>query len=191
MSSSQATPSVSTYVPILDGTNYREWSVQMRAYLRSVGYWLIVNGTTMAPMDLAELAKWTLLDSMANGAIELCCDINIRDLIGNTSAVTWTALSNAFGVTGVSRLFGDFKQVTQFRFSGMQHPVAEISHFNTHNTCLVANSITLSNYVLGMLLLGALPSKWDHVAAMYLQGKTTHTDINYTEVQNAIIAEFD
>ena len=42
----------------------------MRAYLRSVGFWLIVNGTTTAPTDPAELAKWTLSDSMANGAIE-------------------------------------------------------------------------------------------------------------------------
>ena len=71
VSSSQANPSVSTYVPILDGTNYREWSAQMQAYLQSVGYWLIVNGTTMALMDPAELAKWTLSDSKANGAIEL------------------------------------------------------------------------------------------------------------------------
>ena len=57
MSSSQENPSVSTYIPILDGTNYREWSAQMQAYLWSVGYWLIVNGTTMAPTDLAELTK--------------------------------------------------------------------------------------------------------------------------------------
>ena len=57
VSSSQANPSISTYVPILDGTNYREWSAQMRAYLRSVGYWLIVNSTTTAPTDPAELAK--------------------------------------------------------------------------------------------------------------------------------------
>ena len=55
----------------------------------------------------------------------------------------------------------------------------------------MANGVTLSDYILGMLLLGALPSKWDHVAAIYLQGKTTHTDISYTEVRNAIIAEFD
>ena len=73
----------------------------MRAYLWSVGYWLIVNGTTTAPTDLAELAKWTLLDSMANGAIELRCSLNICDLIGNMSALMWTALSTAFGVTGV------------------------------------------------------------------------------------------
>ena len=100
VSSSQATQSVSTYILILDGTNYREWSAQMRAYLRSVGYWLIVNGTTTAPTDLAELAKWTLSDSMANGAIELRCSINIRDLIGNTSAATWTALSNVEKTAG-------------------------------------------------------------------------------------------
>ena len=94
-------------------------------------------------------------------------------------------------MTGVSQLFRDFKQVTQFRFSGTQHPAAEISCFNTYNARLVANGITLSDYVLGMLLLGALPSKWDHVAAIYLQGKTAHTQISYTEVQNAIVAEFD
>ena len=57
VSSNQANPSISTYVPILDGTNYREWSVQMCTYLRSVGYWLIVNGTTTAPMDPVELQK--------------------------------------------------------------------------------------------------------------------------------------
>ena len=72
-----------------------------------------------------------------------------------------------------------------------QHPVAEISCFNTHNQHLVASGVTLSGYILGMLLLGALPSKWDHVAAIYLQGKTAHTDIDYTEVQNAIIAEYN
>ena len=191
VSSNQANPSVSTYVPILDGTNYREWLAQMQAYLRLVGYWLIVNGTTTAPTDLVELQKWSLADSMANGAIELWCSLNIRDLIGNTSNATWTALSTAFGVTGVSHLFRDFKVVTQFCFSGTQHPAAEISCFNTHNQRLVASGVTLSGYILGMLLLGALPSKWDHVAAIYLQGKTAHTQIDYTEVRNTIIVEFN
>ena len=144
----------------------------------------------MAPTDPVELQKWTLSDSLANNAIELRCSLNIRDLIAATSTATWTALSDSFGPTGVSRLFGDFKAVTQFCFSGMQHPAAEISHFNTHNQRLVASGVTLSGYILGMLLLGALPSKWDHFATIYLQGKTVHTAIDYTEVQNAIIAEY-
>ena len=163
----------------------------MCAYLHSVGLWLIVSGATVALTDLVELQKWTLSDSMANGAIELRCSLNIRDLITVTSTAMWTALFNSFGVTGVSRLFGDFKAVTQFHFSGTQHPAAEISRFNTHNQCLVAPGVTLLGYILGMLLLKALPSKWDHVAAIYLQGKTAHTNIDYTEVQNAIIAEYN
>ena len=191
VSSTQATTSVSTHVPILDGTNYREWAAQMHTYLHLVGLWLIVSGTTVAPTDPVELQKWTLSDLMANGAIKLRCSLNIWDLIAATSTAIWTALSNSFGATGVSRLFGDFKAVTQFRFSGTQHPVAEISCFNTHNQHLVASGVTLSGYILGMLLLGALPSKWDHVAMIYLQGKTAHTAIDYTEVRNAIIAEYD
>ena len=163
----------------------------MCAYLHLIGLWLIISGATVAPMDPVELQKWTLLDSMANGAIELRCSLNMRDLITATSAAMWTALSNSFGATGVSRLFGDFKAVTQFCFSRMQHLAAEISRFNTHNQSLVASGVTLLCYILGMLLLGALPSKWDHVAVIYLQGKTTHTAIDYTEVQNAIIAEYD
>ena len=77
VSSNQATSSVSTHVPILDGTNYREWAAQMHAYLQSVGLWLIVSGTTTVPMDPVELQKWTLSDLMANGAIELKCSLNI------------------------------------------------------------------------------------------------------------------
>ena len=96
------------------------------------------------------------------------------------------ALSTAFGATGVSRLFGDFKAVTQFHFSGTQHPAAEISRFNTHNQCLVAG-VTLSGYILGMLLLGALPSKWDHVAAIYLQGKTVRTLGNNTYFHSQLL----
>ena len=171
--------------------NYREWDTQMCAYLHSVGLWLIISGATVAPTDLVELQKWTLSDSMANGDIKLRCSLNIWDLIAVTSAAMWTALSNSFGATGVSQLFGDFKAVTQFCFSGMQHPAAEISHFNTHNQHLAASGVTLLGYILGMLLLGALPSKWDHVAAIYLQGKIAHTAIDYTEVRNAIIAEYD
>ena len=168
VSSTQATTSVSTHVHIPDGTNYREWAAQMCAYLHLVSLWLIVSGATVAPMDPVELQKWTLSDLMANSAIELRCSLNIRDLITATSAAMWTALSNSFGATGVSRLFGDFKAVTQFRFSGTQHPAAEISRFNTHNQRLVASGVTRQGYILGMLLLGALPSKWDHVAVIYI-----------------------
>ena len=126
MSSSNST-TISTHVPILDGTDYREWSAQMWAYLQSTGLWLIVNGTTTAPTNPQALTAWTLSNSMANGNIELCLSHNIHDLVGDTSTRTWINLAMAFGATGVSKLFGDFWSMVQFCLSRMQHPSAEMS----------------------------------------------------------------
>jgi hypothetical protein len=38
---------LTTFVPILIGTNYQAWSAKMRAYLSSVDLWLIVSATTV------------------------------------------------------------------------------------------------------------------------------------------------
>ena len=170
----------------------REWAAQMWAYIQSTGLWLIVNGTTTAPTGTTPagaqaLTAWTLSDSMANGNIELHLSHNIRNLVADTSAETWTA----FGMTGVSQLFGDFRSMVQFHLSRTQHPSVEMSRFNTYVERLKAAGVDYSDYTLGMLLLNALWPKWDHVAAMYLHGKTDHTAIDYTAVRNAIVAEYD
>ena len=48
----------------------------------------------------------------------------------------------------------------------MQHPSAEMSHFNTCVEQLKAGGVTYDGYMLGMLLPNALLPKWDHVAAI-------------------------
>ena len=73
-------------------------------------------------------------------------------------------------------------------FQGGHPRTKQISKSTSHTKYIYILSL---GYILGMLLLGALPSKWDHVAAIYLQGKTAHTGIDYTEVRNAIIAEYN
>ena len=86
----------------------------------------------MARTDPQELIAWTLSDSMANGNIELHLSHYICDLVGDTSVQTWTNLAMAFGATGVSKLFGDFRAMVQFHLSGTLHPSAEMSCFNTY-----------------------------------------------------------
>ena len=58
--------------------------------------------------DPQALTAWTLSDSMVNGNIKLCLLHNICNLVGDTSAQTWTNLATAFGAIGVSKLFVDF-----------------------------------------------------------------------------------
>ena len=42
-----------------------------------------------------------------------------------------------------------------------------------------------------MLLLGAIPNKWDHIATMYTQGAQTMTSVTFASVRQAIMAEFE
>ena len=101
----------------------------MTIFLRSQGLWRIVNGTATHPdeathVDVAN--KWDMSDDMAQGQITLHLDPTICNQVGATSAATWTNLANTFGTTGVSKVFGDFCTLIQFRMSGSQHPGAEI-----------------------------------------------------------------
>ena len=53
------------------------------------------------------------------------------------------------------------------------------------------NSVNMPDHILGMMVLSALPPRWDHVSAIYLQGKTAITEVKYSDVRSAIVAEFD
>ena len=114
----------------------------MTAFLRSQGLWRIVNGTTTCLDETASLDaanKWDVSDDMAKGQITLCLDPTICNQVGATSTTTWTNLANAFGTSGVSKIFGDFHSLVQFRISGSQHPSAEIEQFNMHLQRLKSN----------------------------------------------------
>ena len=170
---------IATHVPILDGTNYREWESQMKGYLQSQGLWRVANGMVTHPADdqLVEQAKWDISDDMAQGALTLRISTNCRNHIGATSAETWTALETAYGQVGISRIYGDFKALVLFRLSGTQHPAAEMECFNTSLQRLVANGIYLPNNIVRLMYLSSLPSRWDHITAIYLQGKNNITEI--------------
>ena len=114
----------------------------------------------------------------------------VHNHIGATSAETWTALETAYRQVGISRIYGDFKALVSFKLSGTQHPAAEMEHFNTSLQWLVENSIDLPDNIVGLMYLSSLPSRWDHVTAIYLQGKNDITEITSVGVCRAILAEF-
>ena len=142
---------IATHVPILDGTNYREWESQMKGYLQSQGLWRVANGTVTCPADdlAVEQAKWDISDDMAQGALTLCISPNCCNHIGATSAEMWTALENAYGQVGISRIYEDFKALVSFKLSSTQHSAAEIERFNTSLQWLVANGIDLPDNIVG------------------------------------------
>lgn len=60
-------------VPILDGTNYCIWSIQMGNFLRAKGLWLYVQGHVTGPADARPgRTAVQLIPPDANDVTEAC-----------------------------------------------------------------------------------------------------------------------
>src|ERR1700678_3512312 len=164
----------------------------MQAFVQASGVWRIVTGTITRPAtDIDAQNAWDISDDTAIGNITLRLSQTIRNQVGATSAATWANLQNTFGSVGVSRIYGDFKALVSFKISGTQNPSAEMERFSMHQQRLVAHNVVIPDNIVGMMLLAALPACWDHVSAIYLQGKTNITAVTSAGVRQAIVAEFD
>ena len=56
---------------------------------------------------------------------------------------------------------------------------------------LRANSMAISNPIQGMMMLCALPAKWDNIAMVYLQGVNALANMTFATVRDAIMAEYE
>ena len=101
---STSTKDLSSAVPVLDGTNYRVWKIQMSNFLRAKGLWQYVQGLVPRPEDAAptgttaapiaptaqaieEAAEkqlaWDIKDDEANGLIMLKVAYSLHGATGD------------------------------------------------------------------------------------------------------------
>ena len=164
----------------------------MKAYLLATGIWCIVDEMiTCPPVGDAGFATQVMSDDMAQGNITWWLAVPICNQVRVTSTDTWANLLAAFGTVGISCIYGDFKSLVSFKISGGQNPTAKMEQFGMHLQRLTATNVAIPDNIVGMLILAALPAKWDHIAPIYPQGKTAIEQDSSTEVQQAIVANFD
>ena len=120
-------------LPILDGSNWLAWSVDMKGWLQKEELWGFVAGAVTEPSPLADSAtilekaqnweqqnKWKLADAAAVGSmsLKLCKDIKLlyqKD--EDTSAELWKKLKEAFGkVSFVNRALWNHKTSNTWLF---------------------------------------------------------------------------
>ena len=58
-------------------------------------------------------------------------------------------------------------------------------------TCLMANGLAISDLLQGMILLKALPPKWDNVRSIHAQTTPQLTNVSFDMVRTAVMAEFE
>src|ERR1700742_2254456 len=190
-------------LPMLDGSNWVPWSSTMEAYLRSVGVWRIVRNAERCPEDAPSNASadvvartvdtqnsWHNRDDIALGAISLRLSEAIKTHVKDTSHLTWEALKKAYGTPGAALLFSDFKKVISHKISGNKHPTLEIAEMSAIFERLDANQCAIPEFIKAMILLAAMPTKWDSIAS-YQFTSLQVSEFKYNVIRDAIVAEYE
>ena len=86
-------------------------------------------------------------------------------------------------------IFADFKVLMAFRLTG-GNPALEISKMITLIKRLHANHCKFNEFIQAMILLNALPQKWDHIASVYIQ-ETKVENFNLVRIREQIIGEWE
>ena len=128
-------------------------------------------------------------DDQALGMIQLWLSHGLYSLCAHSSWHTWKNLEDQFGKPGAAMIFTDFKALTAFRLTG-GNPALEISKMITLLECLRANHCKFNGFVQAMILLNALPQKWDHIASVYIQEMEVN-DFNLVRIREHIIGEWE
>ena len=192
-------------VPILDGSNYTLWAQGMTAALRSKGVWQVVRGHQIRPENLGgdaddddiaarqkEKDDWDNRDDQALGLMQLKMAKSLHHHITDTitSSELWDLLKGTYGTSGPARVFADFKKTISFRISGNGHPAPEVNKLQNLIDQLRLDGVLLDPFIQSMILLSAIPSKWDTVPATIL-GTKKKEELTFTLVRDALITEYD
>jgi len=197
--------SLERLVPILNGTNYHDWAVLMQSFLQLQDLWEVVDGSHHMPTALTPgatasqttayntaYAEWNIANNKATGAITLRIAAHLRHYrSANQSARTfWGNLKTAFGAASMPAVFADFKQVINAKLSG-GNPVPEMERMATLFGRLATNNLTITPSLQGLILLAALPNKWDNVAQLFMQRTDLTTSLTFANVRTAIKQEYE
>jgi hypothetical protein len=147
--------------------NYGAWEMRIRAALRGENLERFVLGTY--PLDpqwtAEEQAVWRKLDAFLIGVLLGNISDEFVAIVGeeDTSAKTWIAIRNQFGIAGSIGLVNIFTQLTRTKFCEVDDIHEHVNFF--HSLRLEAARIKrpLADEIFAILLRISMPNSWDHV----------------------------
>jgi len=164
-------------VPTLDGTNYRQWAVAMKALIQSTGMWAYPMGKVSReyfPDDDAEFEKLTKTrkdeimasinefeknDGMVLGQITLRLSPTIQQNHQHchTSASLWNALLATYGKSTASTVFKDFKDCLNSHITMNADPQIYFDKVFGAYARMKAADVAIPPQLQAMIALAALP----------------------------------
>ena len=207
----QMSSQLTNLVPVLDGTNYQQWSAAMQSFLMSQGQWKCTKPGATAPgvttaeakpeaegepstsvtatiTGKEELASWNEDAEKALGNIRLRLHHTIGYQFNEvaTPAFLWQALKNRYGAQGLSQAFVEFKGLMDTVIPSGVDPTPALDKIMSHFTCLVKMNWEIPKKVLGMMMIAKAPSAMESIVQLY---STILTDATLSEQEDKLDPE--
>ena len=163
---------LTSLVPILDGTNYQQWAAQMQSYLMSQGQW---KATTDLPPTLgmeikedeetkAKITVYTNQETVdyfeentakALGNIRLWLHhtIGYQYVAVDSPRDLWDTLKQKYAKPGISRAFLEFRGTLETRIPDGQDPRPAIDRIMAHFTTLSGFGFEIPGEVKAMMII--------------------------------------
>jgi hypothetical protein len=196
-------------VPILDGTNYRQWAVAMKALIMSTGMWVYVKGSiereslpdkkeeqerlskTCKTKIATAQAIWDKKDGMVLGQIMLRLSPTVQQ--NHTTFYTffalWNTLESSYGKAMASIVFKDFKDCLTAHISTTADPNIYFDKMFGTFSHMKAIDVEIPPQLQAMIALAALPQKWEMLISI-VTGNVEMVDLDLSEVRTAVIAQY-
>jgi gag-polypeptide of LTR copia-type len=171
----------------------------------SLGLWAHATGITTTPAKMLDATgavtnqeacdKWFKKDAMAIGHLTLRVNPSIQQELNSLPATSfandyWTHLSTHYGNATPSSIYKDFKETLNIRLNPSQHPTQQIDCMVAAFQHLTAISIIILPQIQAMILLSALPQKWEMLVSIVTQQHMLMT-IQLSHVRDAILAQYE
>ena len=135
--------------------------------------------------------EWETRDMKVLGFFKLKIVPSIHHLFENrTSSQVWNLLRERYQAVGVGALYADFVAATNFRLSGSGNPDPEIARLSHLFQKLHVNNLELPEMIKAMMLLRAIPQKWESIAQIAVQSNDPDR-LTFEAIRQALITEFD
>ena len=190
LSRSTMTSTLSTFMPVLDRTNYQQWSGMMKSYLMAQGQWAVIKTSKPTPTsittcgegedikdititDMKEVIEFDEKNSKALGNIRLHLHYTIVYQYNDedSTAELWDALSEKYGKPGLPSAFLEFKGAMNVTIPNNGDPSPALDKMLTHFIRLKEIKFEISDKVQLMMILAKAPPSMEVVVQALCRDK--------------------
>ena len=188
---SKMSSQLTSLVPVLNGTNYQQWSAAMQSFLMSQGQWkctkpgAIVPGVTTVEVEIEVEGELSTSVTATTGKEDLASwNEDAEKVLGNiclhlhhtigyqfnevaTPAFLWQALKNRYGSQGLSRAFVKFKGLMDTVIPRGVDLSPAIDKIMSHYVCLQKMDLDIPKKIVRLMLIAKAPSSMESIVQLF------------------------